>query len=94
MQQIRGSSTPYSSCTANPVSLDGTEGRSAALARDLARRVGEATGLDVELVDERFSSVTAERVMIEVGARRSERKAARDRVAAAVFLQAYLDGRR
>jgi putative Holliday junction resolvase len=75
-----------------PVSLDGTEGPSARLAREFAGRVAEATGLAVELVDERFSSVTAERVMIESGARRAERRSARDRVAAAVFLQAYLDG--
>jgi len=77
-----------------PVSLDGTEGASARLARDLADRITEATGVEVSLIDERFSTVTAERVMIEAGARRSERRAARDRVAAAVFLQAYLDGMR
>lgn len=77
-----------------PLSLDGSEGKSAADARAFAGRVGAATGSDVELVDERFSSVTAERAMIEAGARRRERKSARDRVAAAVFLQSYLDGRR
>ncbi len=77
-----------------PLSLDGTENASAVLAREFADRVGEATGMEVELVDERFSTVVAERAMIEAGARRSERKEARDRVAAAVFLQAYLDGLR
>jgi len=77
-----------------PVSLDGTERASAVLAREFAGVVTEATGLDVEMVDERFSTVTAERVMIEAGTRRSKRKAARDRVAAAVFLQAYLDTER
>jgi putative Holliday junction resolvase len=75
-----------------PVSLDGTEGPSAVLAREFAAGIAAATGIAVELVDERFSTVTAERVMIEAGARRAERKSARDRVAAAVFLQAYLDG--
>ena len=75
-----------------PVSLDGTEGPSAVLAREFAGRVAEKTGVAVEMVDERFSTVTAERVMIEAGTRRAERKSARDRVAAAVFLQAYLDG--
>lgn len=77
-----------------PLSLDGTEGKSARLARQFAERIGEATGIEVSLIDERFSSVTAERVMIEAGARRSERRAARDRVAAAIFLQTYLDGLR
>ena len=77
-----------------PLSLDGTEGASARLARDFADRITEVTGVEVSLIDERFSTVTAERVMIEAGARRSKRRAARDRVAAAVFLQAYLDGLR
>jgi putative Holliday junction resolvase len=76
-----------------PVSLDGTEGPSAAAARHFAAEVGVATGLDVEMVDERFTSNIAERVMIEAGTRRRDRREARDRVAAAVFLQSYLDGR-
>ena len=77
-----------------PVSLDGSERASAATARAFGREVSVATGIEVEMIDERFSSVTAEKAMIEAGARRSERKAARDRVAAAVFLQSYLDGSR
>lgn len=77
-----------------PTSLDGTEGASAADARQFAAEVAEATGLEVQMIDERFSTVTAEKAMIEAGARRSERRAARDRVAAAVFLQSYLDGAR
>ncbi len=77
-----------------PLSLDGTEGAAAALAREFADRVAGATGFEVKLVDERFSTVTAERTMIEAGVRRSERKGARDRVAAAIFLQAHLDGLR
>jgi len=77
-----------------PVSLDGTERASARLARDLAGRITEAIGVEVSLIDERFSTVIAERVMIEAGARRSKRRAVQDRVAAAVFLQAYLDGMR
>jgi putative holliday junction resolvase len=77
-----------------PVSLDGSERKSAATARTFGQEVAAATGIDVEMIDERFSSVTAEKAMIEAGARRSERKTARDRVAAAVFLQSYLDGSR
>jgi putative Holliday junction resolvase len=77
-----------------PVSLDGSEGPAAVSARDFAARISEAVDVPVELHDERFSSVTAEQAMIEMGARREDRKAARDRVAAAVFLQTYLDGRR
>ncbi len=77
-----------------PVSLDGTEGAAAAAARGFAARVGEAVAVDIELHDERFSSVTAEKAMLEAGTKRSRRRSARDRVAAAVFLQSYLDGHR
>jgi len=75
-----------------PVSLDGSEGPAARSAREFAGRIAAGVAVPVELHDERFSTVTAERAMLEMGARRSERKAARDRVAAAVFLQTYLDG--
>lgn len=77
-----------------PVGLNGREGPAAAAARRFAARVEAATGLPVILYDERFSSLSAERVLVEAGVRRARRKRARDRVAAAVFLQAYLDGRR
>ena len=77
-----------------PISLDGSEGAGAVRARALAARVEAATGLPVDLHDERFSTVTAERVLISAGLRRTRRRQARDRVAAAVFLQSYLDGRR
>lgn len=77
-----------------PLSLDGGEGPSADLARQLADRIAARVDVRVELYDERFSSVTAERVMLQAGARRAERRQARDKVAAAVFLQAYLDGLR
>ena len=38
------------------------------------RRSADATGLPIELVDERFSTVIAERVMIEAGQRRDRRR--------------------
>lgn len=74
-----------------PISLDGTEGPSAAAAREFAGEVAAATGLDVVLYDERFSTATAERILLEADVRRKKRKDVRDRLAAAVFLQSYLD---
>ena len=76
-----------------PVSLSGYEGPSAAGARDLANRIAEATGLPVDLSDERFTSATAERALLEGNVRRRKRKQVIDQVAAAVILQHYLDGR-
>jgi len=76
-----------------PVGLNGTEGAAAAAAREFAARVASIVETPIELYDERFSTVTAERTLIEAGMRRERRRGTRDRVAAAVFLQAYLDGR-
>jgi putative Holliday junction resolvase len=76
-----------------PINLDGSEGRSARAARDFADLVNEATGLTVELQDERFTSRTAEAALIEGGVSRKSRKEKRDQVAAAVMLQSYLDRR-
>ena len=76
-----------------PIGLDGSEGASAAAARSFADTVVDATGLDVDFQDERFTSRTAEAALIEGGVRRRARKDKRDQVAAAVMLQSYLDKR-
>ncbi|OFW54332.1 MAG: hypothetical protein A2V75_00510 [Actinobacteria bacterium RBG_16_70_17] len=77
-----------------PLSLNGSEGPSAAAARRFAAEVAAATGLPVELLDERFTTVSAERVLVEAGLSGRRRRGVRDRVAAAVLLQSYLDGER
>jgi putative holliday junction resolvase len=77
-----------------PVSLDGSEGEAAAAARRFASAVEERTGIPTVLYDERFSTVIAERTLLETGTRRSERRRRRDGVAAALFLNDYLESRR
>jgi putative pre-16S rRNA nuclease len=75
-----------------PVSLSGEEGPSAVAARSFAESVAAETGVPVVLQDERFTTVTAEGALIEGGVSRGERRNVRDKVAAAVMLQSYLDG--
>ena len=77
-----------------PVGLSGTEGNSADAARRFGAEVGALASRPVEFSDERFSSVVAERALLESGARRETRRGVRDKVAAAVMLQDYLDRRR
>ncbi len=77
----------------NPLNLDGSAGRQAELSRDFAERLKEATGLAVVLWDERFTSLSAEKILIEAGVRRKKRRGAIDRMAAAIMLQSYLDSR-
>jgi putative holliday junction resolvase len=77
-----------------PRRLDGSEGDAAAAARALAGEAARETGLPVELWDERFSTVAAERALIEAGMRRERRRRTIDAVAAAIMLQGWLDARR
>ena len=49
------------------------------------------TGLEVILWDERLTTVAAERVLMECGVRRENRKEKVDQIAAAMILQGYLD---
>lgn len=74
-----------------PTKLDGTEGESAQRARRLGDAVAAATGLPVVYWDERFTSVQAEHALLEGGVSRSNRRTSRDKVAAALLLQGYLD---
>ena len=74
-----------------PVSLDGGHGEPAKAARQFGAEVAAATGLDVTYLDERFTTVTAEKAMLEVGARRTVRRDNVDKVAAAIILRAFLD---
>ena len=74
-----------------PKKLDGTEGdraeKSKAFAADLERR----TGLPVILWDERFSTVSADRVLQEAGADLNAKNKVIDKLAAVIILQNYLD---
>lgn len=74
-----------------PKKLDGSEGdraeKSRAFAADLERR----TGLPVILWDERFSTVSADRVLQEAGTDLNEKNKVIDKLAAVIILQNYLD---
>ena len=74
-----------------PLKLDGTEGDRAKMARDLAEKVKTQTSLPIVFQDERLSTVSAERILIETGNRRDKRKDRIDAVAASIILQNYID---
>jgi len=78
-----------------PLHMSGREGPEADAARSFAGAVGAATGLPVELLDERWTSQEAERALREVQPRRSKRKRARlDAAAAALLLRTWLERER
>ena len=52
----------------------------------------EKSGLEVVYMDERLTTVSAERMLIGADVRREKRKKVIDKVAATIILQSYLDG--
>jgi putative Holliday junction resolvase len=74
-----------------PLSLSGQIGAQAKRTAEFARALTEAAPVPVNTVDERYSSVQAERILRESGVQPSRDKARVDAVAAAVILQSYLD---
>lgn len=79
-----------------PRSLSGGEGPAAVRIRETAELVRQKvqegnSGTAVRLVDERFTTVTAERMLRERGKKGSKRRAVVDQAAAVVILQHALD---
>lgn len=73
-----------------PLNMDGTVGPQARAAQIFARRLEEATGIRVELCDERLSSFEAEERLKALPVRRNRRKLAIDAIAASVILETWL----
>ena len=76
-----------------PRSMSGREGPAARDARTEAEQLEELAGGDlaVEMYDERLTTVTAQRTLVEAGVRRDARRRVVDKVAAAVMLQGWLE---
>ena len=77
-----------------PLDPEGNEGAAAKSARAFAERLRAALPVPVEMIDESFSTVEAEAVLLEADLSRARRRQVVDRVAAAVILQRWLDHRR
>lgn len=73
-----------------PKNMDGSEGYQAQKVRAFAAEL-EKAGLTVFFQDERLSTVTAEKTLIDGGMRREGRRETVDKVAAAVILNQWLD---
>ena len=77
-----------------PLDQEGNEGESARAAKEVAADIARATGLPVNLVDERFSTARALRSVREMGGSTRGRQEEVDALAATVLLQHFLDSRR
>ena len=73
-----------------PKNMDGTEGPRAELCRGFAQTLREATGLEVDMWDERRTTVEAHNILSQHNYHGKKRKNTVDAVAASLILEGYL----
>lgn len=73
-----------------PLNMNGTEGPAAQKVREFAEQL-KALGMEVDFQDERLTTVSAERMLIEADVSRKKRRQVVDKLAAVYILRAYLD---
>ena len=74
-----------------PKHMNNDLGDRAQFSLEFKEKLERRTGLPVELWDERLTTVSADRIMMEAGVRREDRKEYVDKIAATIILQGYLD---
>ncbi len=77
-----------------PIHMDGRSGPEAEAARAFSSALGEATGVPVELLDERWTTLEAERALRQTKQRGRKRRAELDTVAATILLRTWLERQR
>jgi len=74
-----------------PYSLNGGLSQQANKVMAFVNKLSQHTGVDIQLWDERLSTVAAEKLMVEAGIKKDKRRQHRDAIAAAFILQGFLD---
>lgn len=74
-----------------PLHMDGRRGAGAEAVRAFSEALAEATGLPVELLDERWTTQEAERALRETEPRGPRRRQKLDAAAAAILLRTWLE---
>ena len=77
-----------------PLNMNGSEGPQARNARRFGEDLRRALRIPVDFWDERLTSRSAERVLLEADVSRRRRKLVRDRLSAQLILQGYLDNKK
>ncbi len=76
-----------------PKNLNNTLGERAKRSLEFKEALERRTGLPVVMWDERLTTMEAEKVLMEAGIRRENRKQNLDKMAATLILQSYLDAK-
>ena len=74
-----------------PKNMNGTMGPQSEKVIKFAEKIKNKFKIDIIYIDERLTTVSAERVLIESDVRRENRKKVIDKIAASYILQTYLD---
>ena len=76
-----------------PKHMNNDIGERAEKSMEFGEMLHRRTGIEVIMWDERLTTASAERTLIEAGVRRENRKQVIDQIAAVFILQSYLDSR-
>ena len=93
LQEIIADKTVERILVGMPRNMDGTYGPAAQRVQEFIQALSRIITIPIQAVDERLTTVQANRVLVEGGVRRADRKKKVDQMAAALLLQGYLDAR-
>ncbi|MFS0839816.1 Holliday junction resolvase RuvX [Paenibacillus sp. UNC499MF] len=77
-----------------PKNMNGSIGPRGELCQEFAAQLTETFNLPVRLWDERLTTVSATRTLLEADVSRKKRKQVVDKIAAVLILQGYMDSKR
>jgi len=75
-----------------PRNMDGSYGSAALKVQEFVAVLKTSVAIPIQTLDERLTSVQANRFLLQGNVRREKRKEKVDKTAAAILLQSYLDG--
>ncbi len=74
-----------------PLNMDGSKGVRVEKTYEFAEELKKYTSVDIDYLDERLTSVSAEKILISADVSRKKRKTVMDKLSATIILQDYLD---
>lgn len=74
-----------------PLNMDGSRGPSAEMVEEFAKRLTDRSGVPLVMWDERLTTVSAQKMLIEADVSRKKRRKVVDQIAAVLILQGYLN---
>ena len=77
-----------------PINMDGSKGVRVEKTYEFAEELKKYTSAKIDFLDERLTSVSAEKILISADVSRKKRKEVLDKLSATIILQDYLDVRR